>query len=165
MNWAEVTTAEELLSWVPDDFRLYPDRTDRYRLTGYELTGRCWWCGGELTGRQRKYCRSRHRDEEGHWHVYYKHFCWPYARDWCIERQGGHCANCGLDCEFGLLEVHHIIPLEGSNRLWTPFNLPWNLVGLCHDCHLLAHAAMRPERLDPDPWARRILTGQLPLYP
>lgn len=165
MNWAEVTTQEELLAWVPEDFRLYPDVEGHYRLTGFERMGGCWWCGAELTGRQRKWCtRFQIKAEQGHWINYYNHFCWPYARNWCIERQGGHCANCGK--YYGsFLEVHHIIPLEGSERQWTPFNLPWNLTGLCHACHLLVHAAMRPERLPLDSWAARIAAGQLPLYP
>lgn len=162
VNWALVASEQELLTWVPEDYRLRPDRAGYYRLTGFEETGRCWWCGAELTGRQRKYCRAKHRNEEGHWHIYYKHFSWSYARAWCIERQEGKCANCGKE-DWSSLEVHHIIPLEGNERQWTPFNLPWNLMGFCHECHLEAHAAMRPERVKPDPWQARIDAGQLPL--
>lgn len=167
MNWAEVTSAAELLTWVPEDYRLRPDRAGYYRLTGYELTGRCWWCGGELKGKQKKWCtRFQLKAKQGHWIDYYNHFCWPYARDWCIERQEGKCANCGRGgADKQSLEVHHIIPLEGNERQWTPFNLPWNLIGFCHQCHLEAHAAMRPERLPADPWLARIALGQLPLYP
>ena len=177
MNWSEVNSAAELLTWVPADYRLRSSIDGRpiygrYYLTGFELTGRCWWCDSELTGRQRKYCRSKHHDEEGHWHIYYKHFSWTYARSWCNERQKGICANCGWrparydenepNYTWYCLEVHHIIPLNGEERQLTPFNLPWNLIGFCHGCHLEIHAAMRPgPRPPPDPFELAIAKGQL----
>lgn len=164
MNWAEITSQEELLSWVPEDYRLYSNKKGYYRLTGFELSGNCWWCGADLNGKQRKWCtRNTVGELRGHWYIYYRHFCWSYARNWCIQRQDGHCANC--DKHYGYsLEVHHIIPLKGNEREWTPFNLPWNLIGFCHGCHLEIHAAMRPEKLPSDPWEALMLKGQIPLF-
>ena len=41
------------------------------------------------------------------------------------------------------LRAHHIIPLEGMERAMSPFNIFWNLICLCHKCHLEIHALMR----------------------
>ena len=116
-------------------------------LTGYEGTGRCFWCGGELKGKLKRYCY-------GHMKEYYRYFEWNSARHRCIERQDRRCANCGIHMDdmpnMGYREmqtsyrVHHIVPLNGSKWDFSAFNLPWNLIGLCHDCHLEIHAAMRP---------------------
>ncbi len=40
----------------------------------------CFWCGGPLSKRQRKYCSAYHRDE------YYTAFMWGMARDECLRR-------------------------------------------------------------------------------
>ena len=105
-------------------------------LTGYEGTGKCLWCGGELKGKLKRYCY-------GHMKEYYRHFEWLSARNWCIERQNGTCPNCGRHWGYGL-EVHHIVPLKGERRYFSAYNLPWNLIALCHYCHMEVHAAMRP---------------------
>jgi hypothetical protein len=137
-------------------------------LTGYEGTGRCFWCGAELKGSKLKwYCR-------GHMKEYYRHFKWRSARNWCCERQNGICANCGKRCGCRKqrggysLEVHHIVPLQGGwKRYFSAYNLPWNLIGLCHDCHQEVHAAMRPPRQQRplvgvivDSWIMARSTGQ-----
>jgi len=134
-------------------------------LTGFEDTGLCFWCGGVLKGKLKRYCR-------GHMTEYYRHFEWASARRWCIERQDGRCANCGIKQGSviginhngwkmlqGALEVHHIIPLCGEKRYFSAFNLPWNLIGFCHDCHQEVHAVMR-EASKPDPFALAIARGQ-----
>jgi predicted HNH restriction endonuclease len=41
------------------------------------------------------------------------------------------------------LRAHHIIPLGGDERVVSVFNIPWNLICLCHRCHLEIHALMR----------------------
>lgn len=170
MNVALATTAKEI-----QEFEVKTGR-DSYGtfhiLTGYEGTGGCHWCGAALTGRSTRWCRSPHRDQEGHWHEYWKRFNWGSASFWCLQRYDHRCANCGrsthtdrkylqpwdLVTEYSLyggywnykgivtLEVHHIIPLNGAERIWTPFNLPFNLIALCHSCHLEVHAAMRPSK-------------------
>lgn len=137
-------------------------------LTGYEGQGVCFWCGGELKGKLKRYCR-------GHMQEYYRHFEWSSASRWCLERYGYRCACCGRHRDnisdvgrYSLrtgLEVHHIVPLNGSTRYFSAFNLPWNLIALCHDCHLQVHAAMRPEKPPADPWEAKIKVGQIPLYP
>jgi 5-methylcytosine-specific restriction endonuclease McrA len=89
---------------------------------------------------------------------YWRHFRWDSASEWCKERQHGHCANCG---EKKVLQVHHIIPMNGGKRFFSAFNIPWNLVALCRACHLEIHAAMRPAKKEavPAPPAR------LPMFP
>jgi len=125
-------------------------------LTGFENTNhKCWWCGCDLKGKAKKWCR-------GHMTLYYRHFDWQYARNWCIKRQNYLCANCGIKGGYGL-EVHHILPLKGESRYYTAYNLPWNLIGLCHACHQEIHAVMRPpkESFIFDSWKRAEFVGQL----
>ena len=139
-------TVEDLIRWDGatgrDSFGIY------HIITGFEGTGGCFWCGKELEGR-RRFCGHR----SGHWTLYNNYFCWSFARGWCLERYGYQCANCGYHGVVPRgdhpswytegLEVHHIIPLEGMERAYSPDNVPWNLIALCHDCHQLIHAVMR----------------------
>lgn len=116
-------------------------------LTGYEGTGRCFWCGAKLTGKLKRYCY-------GHMKEYYRHFEWGSAFRWALERAEDKCQNCGANQQFiqegwssrTNLRVHHIVPLKGESRYFSAFNLPWNLVALCHPCHLEIHAIMRPPK-------------------
>lgn len=152
----EIESGAELLRFQPNEVeingRLY------LVLTGYEGTGhRCFWCGGELKGKLKRYCY-------GHMLLYYRHFEWSSARAWCIERQEGRCANCDV-FQGDRLEVHHIVPLDGSPRYFTAFNIWWNLMGFCHDCHQEVHAAMRPlpavrSRTIGDSWIEAKRRGQ-----
>jgi hypothetical protein len=166
----EIQSGAELLTFQPNEIELYGQKY--LILTGHEGTGRCWWCGAELTGNKlKRWCW-------GHGKEYYRHFQWGPARNWCCERQHGICANCGWHADLYppdswhydwypehydiyALEVHHIVPLEGRPRFLSAFNLPWNLVGLCHACHQKLHAAMRPPaRSSPDPWVWAEAVGQ-----
>ena len=136
----EIESGQELEQYQPNQVMIQGTRY--YILTGYEGTGRCFWCGKEFDAksraRQRHYCY-------GHMREYYRHFEWGSARDWCYKRQEGKCANCGRYCGYKL-EVHHIVPLNGRARYFSAFNLPWNLIGLCHDDHQEIHAAKRPPK-------------------
>lgn len=109
--------------------------------TSFEGMGGCWWCGAELHGRQKRYCREGYGTDEVHSRLYWRHFNWQSARNWCIQRYEYKCANCGE--KWGGLEAHHIIPLDGGGRAWSIFNLPWNLIAFCHECHQEIHAVMR----------------------
>ena len=102
-------------------------------LTGYEGIGRCFWCGKELEGKRKRYCR-------GHMGIYYKHFMWQSASKWALERANYCCQNCGSKVR---LEVHHIVPLNGGDRFFSALNLPWNLVTLCHECHVEIHKEVK----------------------
>jgi len=128
----------------------------KYRiLTGYEaLENKCWFCGSNIEQGKRKahFCRKQQYKGEDSCSVkYHRHFDWTYASSWAMRRAGGKCENCGAqrvirqhgwDSRVNL-EVHHIVPLQGSERYFSPFNLPWNLIVLCHDCHVELHAAMK----------------------
>lgn len=151
----EIQSGAELLLFQPETVKILGK--DWQVLTGYEGTGRCLWCGSELKKGLRLYCW-------GHGKIYWRHFNWGSARNWCCERQHGICANCGWHYPFQhsyyyyeegydiyKLEVHHIVPLEGRPRQFSAFNLPWNLIGFCHDCHQEVAAAMRP----PKRWSRK----------
>lgn len=147
MNLAEATRVEDIL--VPVQYG-----RDRYGefgvFTGYETEELCFWCGADLDGpRYRRWCKAK----PAHWRIYYQHFNWGYASSWCLERYDYRCANCDYhqivpagdhpSWYVQNLEVHHIVPLDGSWRLWSVLNIPWNLICLCHDCHQAVHAAMR----------------------
>jgi len=115
-------------------------------LTGFENTDhKCFWCGRPLKGKLKRYCR-------GHMTLYWQHFEWSYASGWARKRVGHKCENCGAvqnrQTRSGnrSIEVHHIVPLNGSRRYFSAFNLPWNLIVLCHDCHQEVHAALRPPK-------------------
>ena len=149
------TTAEELLAYTPT---VGQDTYGRFHIiTGYEGSGACFWCGEDLEGRRRRFCGGR----SGCWTKYANAFYWTYARVDCLKAYDDCCANCGLgtqelyniyapkpnnylaDVIEATLEVHHIIPLDGRIRQSSPFNLPWNLICLCHLCHLDIAAVMR----------------------
>ena len=144
MNFPQ--SVQELIHW---DFYQERDSFGTHAvITGFEGTGGCFWCGTELDGR-RRFCGHH----SGHWTLYAKHFYWTYARSWCLKRYEYRCANCGYQevvppgnhpswYTHGL-EAHHIIPLEGAQRASSPFNVPWNLICLCHTCHMGLHALMR----------------------
>ncbi len=146
----DIVSAEELVRFDLGTVEI--NHTTYTVLTGYEGTERrCFWCGGELTGKLKRYCY-------GHMKLYYQHFEWGSARAWCCERQKGICANCGwTPVDYGdgsdiyyhySLEVHHIIPLEGAPRYFSAYNLPWNLIGFCHECHLEVRDAMKEQPPD-----------------
>ncbi len=152
MNYPQ--TVEELIRW---DVSQGKDTYGIYTIiTGFEGTGGCFWCGKDLEGRRRRFCGHR----SGHWTLYNNHFFWGFARSECLERYDWHCANCGTEAEEipptsylyreayaaaqkTQLKAHHIIPLEGQPRAMSPFNIHWNLICLCHGCHLEIHALMR----------------------
>ena len=141
----DIHCGAELLTWEPQTIRIgYQNYTI---LTGFEGSGRCFWCGGDLEGKAKAYCRGKHHMDE-----YYRHFRWSYASTWAIRRAGHKCENCGKlsGITFDVharLEVHHIVPFAGRHRdEFSPFHLPWNLVVLCHDCHVLLHVILNGER-------------------
>lgn len=87
--------------------------------------GRCYWCGQQLTGRRRSFCKDEHR------YFYWYWFSWETIRERVYIRDNGSCQNCG-DKESSF-EVDHIkaIALGGEN-----WNLD-NLQLLCINCHKL----------------------------
>ena len=126
-------------------------------LTGYEVNEDvCWWCGKpiEQNKRHAHYCRGKsHDDFLSCFRQYHEYFDWQYASRRSMRKAERKCQNCGVAAtDIGTryahsnLEVHHIVPLKGSLRSFTAYNLPWNLIVLCHDCHQLAHAALRPPK-------------------
>lgn len=109
--------------------------------TGYENQGICSMCAGELPKRRRSYCSEACAD------LYVSLFFWGQAYRDAKERANHKCQRCGITergiyklvyphWEIAGLEVHHIIPLNGAFRAWSPLNMPWNLRALCHECHL-----------------------------
>ena len=162
MNYPK--TVEQLLNWDTfiqrDSFGIFTV------ITGYEGMGRCFWCGKEIQGR-RRFCGGK----SGCWTQYQRHFSWSYASSWALRRSEYHCENCGkaaIDIEpiggkyneRSGLEVHHIIPLNGADRSMNVYNIFWNLVCLCHDCHMELHAVMRPPKEPWDSWEDAIKAGQ-----
>uniref|UniRef100_A0A6M3Y244 Putative homing endonuclease n=1 Tax=viral metagenome TaxID=1070528 RepID=A0A6M3Y244_9ZZZZ len=139
-----IESGVELGQFTPQQIMI--GRTGYLVLTGFEpLRGHCFWCGQPLKGKLKRYCR-------GHMKLYWQHFEWSYASGWARKRAGYKCENCGAvqnrQTRSGnrSIEVHHIVPLNGSRRYFSALNLPWNLIVLCHDCHQEVHAAFRPPK-------------------
>lgn len=132
--------------------------------TGFEDSGVCWYCGGELPKRRRRWCCDACRD------VYYETWNWHFSSIACVERSDHCCANCHRKENYKWkqeqvsLEVHHIIPMVGQDRSWHELNRPDNLICLCHDCHMEVHRAMRELKEKPtqmDEWDYAKQTGQM----
>ncbi len=147
-----------------------------FSITGYEAAGNCFWCGAPLEGKRAAkgithYCK-------GHGELYRRYFEWGPASKWALQRADYRCENCGIKSGAVLgevtsssgyrlswiravLEVHHIVPVNGAARWFHPFNIWWNLIVLCHKCHQEVHAAMRllPKVAPPAP------PVFLPLFP
>lgn len=103
-------------------------------ITGHEGSGKCWWCGALFPDtRARRYCsvtcRRRYQD------TYY----WSWASAAAMRRARYRCKECGLKGK-RRLDVHHIVPLNGADRMANPLNHRDNLVVLCKRCHLKRHA-------------------------
>jgi len=107
--------------------------------TGYENEpSTCWWCDSVFESkRKRMFCSDNCKFE------YLRHFYWVEASNWCRNRADNKCQICycvseWIDHSYGgrsNLEVHHIIPTRGANRVQHPLNAPCNLLLLCMDCH------------------------------
>ena len=147
MNALEIRSVDDLVAFRPGDITI--GHTTYAVLTGWEGTERCWWCGGDgnitKTGRRLHYCR-------GHGTLYYDAFRWGHASSEARKRAHYRCENCGKvkgrrkvgwSSSITNLAVHHIVPINGGERFFTAYNLPWNLIVLCSECHLAVHAAMK----------------------
>lgn len=159
MNYPQ--TVDELLKW---DTYTDKDSFGTFTIiTGFEGTGRCFWCGKEIQGR-RRFCKKG----SGCWTRYQEHFAWGYAKAECLKRFDYKCANCGIDGvnmyvgdDVTNLRAHHIVPLKGEARAVSVYNIFWNLICLCHNCHTELHKVMRPpKQLDIDLWELARLKGQ-----
>ena len=150
----------EPASWLTNNPGVSPDLYDRYGpyciLTGLEELGGCFWCGIDVKG-GRRYCCAEHSD------LYHEYFCWPEASAACLARQKHVCGDCW---EIQRLLAHHILPLNGGNRLWNILNRPGNLIGLCASCHGKRHAELAGKKLHIKPEDRvkaAIKAGQIVL--
>lgn len=159
MNYPQ--TVDELIHW--DTYREKDSFGWFTIITGFEGTGRCFWCGKDIVGR-RRFCKKG----SGCWTHYQDHFVWGAAKVECLKRFDSKCANCGIEgvnlyVGDGMinLRAHHIIPLEGEDRAVSVYNIFWNLVCLCHRCHTEIHKVMRsPKQADIDLWESARLKGQ-----
>jgi len=135
----------ELVKWPIAEGK---DRYGKFSIiTGFEGQGGCFWCGKPFPSSNyaRRYCPEKsHGDYISCSRFYNLFFWWSDASRWALRRYGYRCAFCGEEeKEVQLdryhfrtnLEVHHIIPLEGSKRVVTPYNVWWNLLPLCVKCH------------------------------
>lgn len=138
--------------------------------TGFEDSGVCWWCGGDLPKRKRRWCCEDHKDS------YWETYNWRSASLACSRRNNNTCENCHKHESYGYgkplvrLEAHHIIPIGGEDRSWHELNKPDNLLCLCHECHLEVHRVMsaskgKPEKMDDWEYAKIIGQGVFDLAP
>ena len=82
-------TVDDLIHW--DTFTLRDSFGSFTVITGFEGTGRCFWCGEKIEGR-RRYCGGH----KGCWTRYQEHFAWNYAKGACLKRYDYKCANCSV---------------------------------------------------------------------
>ena len=65
-----------------------------------------------------------------------------------MKRAGNKCQWCGATEQSSSfngitnLQVHHLVPIEGSYRTWNVLNVPCNLIVLCSKCHGEMHHKM-----------------------
>lgn len=75
--------------------------------------GRCWWCGGELAGRRRKWCRD---ECERAW---LENHYWTMARRAALRRDGWACVRCG---QVGWADVpSSVVALSYHDQELDPF--------------------------------------------
>ncbi|MDD5288426.1 MAG: HNH endonuclease signature motif containing protein [Dehalococcoidales bacterium] len=102
-------------------------------ITGNEGSGRCWWCGADFPDTHaRRYCSRKCRGN------YQNNFYWTWASNAALRRDGYRCQECGVRGK-RRLQVHHLVPLKGSNRIISVLNKPENLIVLCKKCHRKRH--------------------------
>jgi len=102
-------------------------------LTGWEASGKCWWCGTDFTDKHaRRYCSLQCRT------AYQNNFYWLWASNAALRRAKYRCQDCGTRGK-RTLQVHHIVPLNGSDRIINALNKPENLIVLCKKCHRKRH--------------------------
>ena len=109
------------------------------------IKGLCWWkdCRRPLSKYKRHYCSNRCAT------LFTINHSWGGTREWAIKFACGMCERCRrFIAEYerdymsrtstpGLvLEVNHIVPLNGAPRAKTCANHQMNLEVLCHDCHV-----------------------------
>lgn len=111
-----------------------------------EQHGHCFWCGAELKGRRKAYCRDSHRRN------YYKRYTWEGVREYIYKREKGICQDCkeltffkqqgGSDLDLSA-EIDHIIPISKGGVFWDYDNL----ILYCHKCHVQkTHKDLYPQK-------------------
>jgi 5-methylcytosine-specific restriction endonuclease McrA len=88
---------------------------------------RCTWCGGGLTGRQRKWCSQKCNDTAVKNHYY------RVGRVRALRRDRFTCQHCG-DRGPGM-QVNHIEPCLGKHSLGGCWHHLENLEAICPSCH------------------------------
>jgi len=99
----------------------------------------CVWCGGELSGRRRKWCSQECVDE------YLARRSQAGMVSYVKIRDNGICAECGIDSSTLKIpgrrkswDAHHVIPLFEGGR-----HEPDNVITLCYHCHKKAHSKQK----------------------
>jgi len=105
--------------------------------------GHCVYCGSLLPPRRRKYCCDKCGMEYRIATSEYTCIWWNDFRYAIIKRDNHMCVECDSKGSYGLLEVHHRIPLNKGGREFDPDNC----MTLCCDCHKEKH---RKRLLEPD---------------
>jgi hypothetical protein len=117
-------------SLLKDSFGIYKN------LTGNEGSGKCWWCGANYPDTHaRRYCSEKCRTN------YQNNFYWLWASNAALKRAGYRCQDCGVRGK-RRLQVHHLTPLNGSDRIINALNRHENLIVLCKKCHRKRHQMM-----------------------
>lgn len=106
-------------------------------LLPYAGTDVCERCGGELTGRRRRWCSTNCSYQHAMNHR------WSMARKAAVRRDRRRCVTCGSTVK---LEVNHIVPRNGGGYGWGCHHHLGNLETLCHSCHVVVTNAQQRAR-------------------
>lgn len=77
-----------------------------------------------------------------HFHTYQdylKHWVFKAMRETAMRTTGGRCAKCGALAT----EVHHL----SYPKPWGAFDVPKNLLPICHECHCKEHPEEKEEKV------------------
>ena len=113
---------------------------------------RCVNCGGGLTGRQRKYCSRKCKNDFNN-QLYQSYLAQQrrgrIRKRKLLELKGGECTRCGYSKNSAALEFHHADPQTKlfqldlrsiSNRKWVDIQVEANkCILLCANCHAEHH--------------------------
>jgi 5-methylcytosine-specific restriction endonuclease McrA len=108
---------------------------------------RCDWCGGDLTGRQRRWCSV------GCSTAFTTNHLWSHARRAAKLRDRYRCTTCGAELRQlrpvgKRLEVNHIEPVMGKHNVSGCWHHLDGLETLCVDCHKPITAAQATARAE-----------------
>lgn len=108
-------------------------------LSYYDNTDKsCRWCGGQLSGRRTRFCKSECQTE------FWSRRNWGMLKTYVHKRDDWTCQMCRIRRvgDFGKNHADHIVPVSDGGDEFDPGNVRT----LCVDCHKIVTKAWHAER-------------------